>query len=419
MARSGRIYRAALVGCSRMGAFIDHEAAAAHLSPHAGAYHKCERTDLVAVCDVREEARRRAGERWGVPEARRYTDYREMVERERPDILSVATQPEQRAEIVVLACEQGVPAIYAEKAMAASLAEADRMVAAVEGAGVAFNLGTNRRLDAGYGAMRSLIESGSRGRLRSLIHHSCGPLFNSGSHSIDLVLHLRGDTPLRTVQGSLTRDVDIDTEAGLIRADPTGQGVLEFEDGVPAYLLNSGRGHDVDAVLDGAVASSWNGGREWRVRVAEGAGGQSAFVQADLPDFEVVDTAVALVRDLVATIDGDHAPRGGVRTVRAHTEAIFALIESHLRGGARVELPLSGSDLRLERDLAPRQPSYDPSSAAASYGSSDQLTRWVAVSMWPASTGQATPRAVSSSRRRSTVSESGARKPRPSARQSS
>ena len=40
----------------------------------------------------------------GVPEARRYADYREMVERERPDILSVATHPEQRAEIVVFAC---------------------------------------------------------------------------------------------------------------------------------------------------------------------------------------------------------------------------------------------------------------------------------------------------------------------------
>ena len=39
------------------------------------------------------------------PEARRYADYREMVERERPNILSVATQPEQRVEVVVLACE--------------------------------------------------------------------------------------------------------------------------------------------------------------------------------------------------------------------------------------------------------------------------------------------------------------------------
>ena len=50
--------------------------------------------------------------------------------------------------------------------MAASLAEAARMVAAVEGAGVAFHLGTNRRWDAGYGPMRSLIGSGSQGRLR-------------------------------------------------------------------------------------------------------------------------------------------------------------------------------------------------------------------------------------------------------------
>ena len=38
-----------------------------------------------------------------------------MLERERPDIVSVATQPEQRAAIVIHACEHGARAIYAEK----------------------------------------------------------------------------------------------------------------------------------------------------------------------------------------------------------------------------------------------------------------------------------------------------------------
>ena len=43
-----------------------------------------------------------------------------MIDVERPDIVSIATQPEGRAEITVHAAEHGARAIYAEKAMAAS-----------------------------------------------------------------------------------------------------------------------------------------------------------------------------------------------------------------------------------------------------------------------------------------------------------
>ena len=51
-----------------------------------------------------------------------------------------------RAEIVVFAAEHGGRAIYAEKAMPASLDEANVMVAACEHS-VYFNRGTNRRWD--------------------------------------------------------------------------------------------------------------------------------------------------------------------------------------------------------------------------------------------------------------------------------
>ena len=91
----------------------------------------CRALELVALSDPRVEVMDRAGERHGVAPARRYRDYREMLERERPDIVSVATQPEQRAAIVIWACEHGARATYAEEPMAASMEQADAMVAAV------------------------------------------------------------------------------------------------------------------------------------------------------------------------------------------------------------------------------------------------------------------------------------------------
>ena len=120
-------YRAVLIGCSRMGAFIDHEVGdlkyIIHPYSHAAVYTACDRTDLVACSDLRPEVMAEVGRQYGVPAEKQYTDYRQMIEAERPDIVSIATQPEGRAEIAVHAAEHGARAIYAEKAMTASMAK--------------------------------------------------------------------------------------------------------------------------------------------------------------------------------------------------------------------------------------------------------------------------------------------------------
>ena len=98
----------------------------------------------------------RFGLLYDVPKERQYTDYKELIAKEQPDIVSVATQPEHRAEVVIHAVDNGARAIYAEKAMAASMREAADMVEAVERNGAFFNLGTNRRWSPGYDAMRDV-----------------------------------------------------------------------------------------------------------------------------------------------------------------------------------------------------------------------------------------------------------------------
>src|ERR671926_1730923 len=111
-----QVYRAALVGCSRMGAFIDNEVVGSRsiVLPysHAAGYEACPRTELVAGADLRPDVLDAFGARYGVAPEHRYTDYRQMIERERPDIVSIATQPEQRAEVIRFAAEHGVRALY-------------------------------------------------------------------------------------------------------------------------------------------------------------------------------------------------------------------------------------------------------------------------------------------------------------------
>ena len=357
-----KTYKAALIGCSRMGAFIDNEVPAGRYPySHSAGYEACDRTELVACSDLRPEVMAQVGERYGIPTERQYTDYREMMEREQPDIVSVATQPEPRAEIVCYVANNGAKAIYAEKAMAASMADADAMVEACESNGVFFNLGTNRRWDRGFDVMKEIIDSGRLGPLRSLTIYGTSSLFNGASHSFDLIMRLNSDHPAMWVQG-LLRDADHAIGNGKISIDPIGEGIIEFEDGVTGYALNTGvRRAEWEAVCEGGVLTALSNGEEWQLRERGEPDhkGRARLIDGDFPEYEWKSSTLSLVEDLVHSLDTGGPSRCGARVARASTELIFAVIESHLRGGARVDLPLEGSTIRLERGIPAKQPRFE------------------------------------------------------------
>ena len=241
---------------------------------HSAAYVTCERTELVAGCDLRQEVLDHWGPAYGVGPEHLYTDYKEMLAKEQPDIVSVATQPEMRAEIMIYCATHGVKAIYAEKAFTASLEQAEEVTTVCKEQGVYVNLGTNRRYDRGFDAARDLIASGKIGALKTVIVHSTSQLFNGASHSLDAVNRLNGDSPPVWCQATLedgdslvhmedgTQKPMVESGEnggeGIIRGDPVGHGTVRFENGVTAYMLNSGRGMEVEAVCESGIITSLN-----------------------------------------------------------------------------------------------------------------------------------------------------------------
>ena len=123
-------YRAAVVGCGRMGSTIDDEHVGKPHYPwpwaHAPGIIEARNVELVAGVDVDPKRLAYFGERWGVKAL--YADLREMVAKEQPDIVCVTTGPAERAEVVEALAESGVKAIYATKPMSRTLAEADAMI---------------------------------------------------------------------------------------------------------------------------------------------------------------------------------------------------------------------------------------------------------------------------------------------------
>ena len=151
-------YRVAIVGAGRIGGLLEGERLpSAFRKPHShfASYNAVDETEVVAVAGRSEGRLKMFTERYGITNL--YIDYREMIEKERPDIVSVTTQTIHKAEVITFAAEHGVRGIFAEKALCTSLEEADRIRDAVNANGVAFNFGAERRHHDGFQRLREAI----------------------------------------------------------------------------------------------------------------------------------------------------------------------------------------------------------------------------------------------------------------------
>jgi predicted dehydrogenase len=121
---------------------------------------------ITALCNRDVERARPLMEAHGVP--RHYTDYRKMIEAERPDFVDVITPPETHREMCRFAAERGVHVIC-QKPLAPTFAEATAIVEEMRAAGVRFMVHENWRFQPWHREIRRLLDAGAVGeRLHSL-----------------------------------------------------------------------------------------------------------------------------------------------------------------------------------------------------------------------------------------------------------
>lgn len=116
---------------------------------------------LVFVSDVLEDRARALASELGVESWS--TDYRELLASPAVEAVFVTSPTSTHREVVVAAAEAG-KAIFCEKPIALTLEDTDQMLAAVDKAGVMFQVGFMRRYDAGYQAAKRQIEAGTIGK---------------------------------------------------------------------------------------------------------------------------------------------------------------------------------------------------------------------------------------------------------------
>ena len=154
MGAGGGSLGVALVGSGRMGAF--HGETLARRIPGVR---------LAAVADPAPDVATRLAAALGAERA--YADPAEAFADPAVDAVAIAAPARFHTDLVVAAAEAG-KAVFCEKPMALTVADADRAIAAARAAGVVLQVGFNRRFAPDWAAARALLEDGRLGTPRLL-----------------------------------------------------------------------------------------------------------------------------------------------------------------------------------------------------------------------------------------------------------
>ena len=230
----------ALIGCGRIA--TNHIKAV--LNNHL---------EFAAVCDVVPEQMENLLAKYELnreESIHRYTDYREMIEKEQPELVGIATESGIHAQIALYCIDHGVNVII-EKPMAMSIEDANEIIRRSEEKGVKVSACHQNRFNVAVQQMRKALEAGRFGKLsHGSIHvrwnrnqdyydqakwrgtwaQDGGALMNQCIHGIDL---------LRWMMGG-----EIDEVYGVTRqqfhhyleAEDIGMAVIKFKNGAVATI---------------------------------------------------------------------------------------------------------------------------------------------------------------------------------------
>ncbi len=153
--KAGKKYRTALIGAGWWGGNIVGEAMASG------------RCEIVGVCDVDQRALDATVEKITKASGdapRKYRDYRELLAKEKPEIVIVATPDHWHALPTIAAVKAGAH-VYVEKPTAHTLAESQAMVRAARAAGRVVQVGTHRRCAPHLVSAREFVRAGKLGQV--------------------------------------------------------------------------------------------------------------------------------------------------------------------------------------------------------------------------------------------------------------
>ncbi len=342
----------ALIGCGR-------------ISPNHIAAAKENQFDIVAICDLVPENMTDKMLKFELPETvKQYTDYRELLKNEKPDLVAICTESGKHAPIALDCIEAGCNLII-EKPMALSIEDADKIIKLAEEKGVKVSACHQNRFNKSVRVIRDAIEKKRFGRLfhgaahirwnrgweyysrakwRGTWEQDGGALMNQCIHNIDL---------LRWMMGDEIEEVFAYTDKlnhPYIQAEDLGLALIRFKNG--AYGLIEGTTNIYPKNLEETL---YIFGEKGTVK----AGGQSVNVIDEWNFSDALDDPdtikrehhenppnvygfghIPLYADVADAIRNDRAPYVDAHAGKRALELVLAIYQSAATGKP-VKLPLT------------------------------------------------------------------------------
>lgn len=173
---------------------------------HMPSLKKVKDCEMVAFCDIIPERAEKAAKEYGTPDAKTYTDYKELLKDSEIEVVHVCTPNRSHSFITVDALEAGKH-VMCEKPMAINSAEAKKMLDAANRTGKKLTIGYQSRFRDDAQFLKKETEDNTFGdiyyakatalRRRAVptwgvflneYEQGGGPLIDIGTHALDLTL---------------------------------------------------------------------------------------------------------------------------------------------------------------------------------------------------------------------------------------
>ena len=234
---------------------------------HAPFYRDEPHTEVLAVCDIIVERAVYLKENY-FPEAKVYTDYRELLKDPAIDAVDICTPNDLHSEIAVAALNAGKH-VFCEKPDAVDVPKILAMKEAAEKNGKLLMVMRNNRFSGAAQYLRGFIEDGRAGEIycgrcgwqrrrgipgkggwfTTKARSGGGPLIDLGVHMIDLAVWLMGNPkPVSVSANTYSKFADTDVSdsansdfgdkdsAGTFDVEDLAMGMIRFENGAVLQL---------------------------------------------------------------------------------------------------------------------------------------------------------------------------------------
>lgn len=232
--------RYALIGCGRIA--TNHVKAVLNNN-----------LEFVAACDIKESQIENLLVKHGLEKEttiKHYNDYKKMIGENQLDLVAIATESGNHAEIALYCIDHGINCII-EKPIAMSIQDADAIIRRAEENGVKVSACHQNRFNVAVQEMRKAVEAGRFGKLSHGSVHvrwnrnegyytqapwrgkwasDGGALMNQCIHGIDLLRWMIGDE-VEEVYGQTRRQFH-----DYLEAEDVGMAVVKFKNGAIATI---------------------------------------------------------------------------------------------------------------------------------------------------------------------------------------